>query len=72
MVSTSARHPITPSDTISPQPNFQAPEVWLQDDIFLATKFGMVLGDPEYVATAIHRSPKVFQTDHVDLWYLVR
>ncbi|KAM5541768.1 hypothetical protein V8D89_004497 [Ganoderma adspersum] len=61
---------------------------WLQksgkrNDIFLATKFGMALGgplpdgrhvcgDPEYVATAIDRSLKLLQTDHVDLWYLHR
>ena len=54
-----------------------------RDEIFLATKFGFVLGeplpdgrricgDPEYASKALERSLARLGVDHVDLWYLHR
>ena len=54
-----------------------------RDDIFLATKFGFIFGeprpdgrricgDPEYAAKAIDSSLKRLGVDYVDLWYLHR
>ncbi|KAI8986631.1 Aldo/keto reductase [Trametes punicea] len=50
-----------------------------RDEIFLATKFGIVSdpdravnGTPEYAVKALNASLKRLGTDHVDLWYLHR
>ena len=50
-----------------------------RDEIFLATKFGIVTdpdravnGTPEYAVQALDASLKRLGTDHVDLWYLHR
>ncbi|KAI0775273.1 Aldo/keto reductase [Trametes elegans] len=50
-----------------------------RDEIFLATKFGIVTdpdravnGTPEYAAEALDASLKRLGTDHVELWYLHR
>ncbi|KAI9062185.1 Aldo/keto reductase [Trametes sanguinea] len=50
-----------------------------RDEIFLATKFGIVTdpdravnGTPEYAVQALNASLKRLGTDHVDLWYLHR
>lgn len=49
-----------------------------RDEIFLATKFGIVSGPrtidgtPEYAVKALDASLKRLGTDHVELWYLHR
>ena len=79
----SVHHPVISCNRISPPQCSRLQKSGKRNEIFLATKFGMALGgplpdgrhvcgDPEYVATAIDRSLKLLQTDHVDLWYLHR
>ena len=54
-----------------------------RDEIFLATKFGMILGqplpdgrrvcgDPEYAVKKLEESLEKLGVDSVDLWYLHR